>query len=86
MSTMLEWPKRPKRSDTDVARRRVWLAKCRQYQVIHSHITYAEGVLPDVFVAELLDPLGWKILGRHRTRNAAMRHCQQHAKQRKGAV
>ncbi len=74
---LLVWPSRPKRDDTMVARRRVWTTKCKRYRVVHSHILYGEGSLPDVYYAEVFDLNrgGWDLLGRHRTKQAAMRHC-----------
>jgi hypothetical protein len=81
----VQWPARPKRDDTMVARRRVWTSKCKRYRVIHSHILYGEGSIPDVYYANIFDPhMGrWDLLdgpaGRHRTKNAAMRHCEQNA-------
>jgi hypothetical protein len=78
------WPDRPKRDDTLVAQRRVWTSKCKRYRVVHSHIVYGEGCLPDVYYAEVFDPGrgGWDLLGpgRHRTKQAAMRHCEEDAK------
>jgi hypothetical protein len=79
----LRWPARPKRDDTLAARRRVWTSKCKRYRVVHSHILYGEGSIPDVYYANIFDPhLGrWDLLdghyGRHRTKNAAMRHCEE---------
>lgn len=79
----LQWPARPRRDDTLVARRRVWTSKCKRYRVVHSHILYGEGALPDVFYADVFDPHAcrWDLLphGRRRTKRAAMRHCQQDA-------
>jgi hypothetical protein len=66
-----------------VARRRVWTSKCKRYRVIHSHILYGEGSIPDVYYANIFDPHTgrWDLLsgGRHRTKNAAMRHCEKDA-------
>ena len=82
----LRWPVRPKRDDTMVARRRVWTSKCKRYRVVCSHILYGEGSLPDVYYAQRFDPHAarWDNLdgtaGRHRTKNAAMRHCEKDAK------
>lgn len=81
----LQWPARPKRDDTLVARRRVWTTRCKRYRVIHSHILYGEGSLPDVYYAQRFDvhAARWDNLdgaaGRHRTKQAAMRHCEQDA-------
>ena len=68
-SERLRWPARPKRDDTLVARRRVWTTRCKRYRVVHSHIVYGEGSIPDC----------WDMLGRHRTKNAAMKDCERHA-------
>ena len=80
-SEQVRWPARPKRDDTIVARRRVWTSKCKRYRVVHSHILLGEGSLPDVYYANVFDAHQnrWDILGRHRTKNAAMKHCQQNA-------
>ena len=79
----LQWPARPKRDDTQVARRRVWKSRCKRYRVVHSHILYGEGQIPDVYFANFFDSHfgGWNILagGRHRTKNAALRHCEKDA-------
>ena len=76
----LQWIKRAKRDDTQVARRRVWSDKSKSYRVTHSYILYGEWSLPDVFYADVFDPhlARWDILGRHRTKQAAMRHCEDH--------
>ena len=79
----LRWPPRPKRDDTMVARRRIWTTKCKRYRVVHSHIIYGEGSIPDAYQAMSFDPHygNWNFLpgGRHRTKKAAMRHCEQDA-------
>jgi hypothetical protein len=83
LSTALQWPSRPKRDDTMTARRRVWKTKCKRYRVVHTHCLLAEGVLPDVYFAMRFDPhlACWDIIdgtaGRHRTKQAAMRHCEE---------
>jgi hypothetical protein len=83
----LHWPSRPKREDTLIARRRVWTSRCKRYRVVHSHILcgeHSKHPLPDLYRAEIFDAErgGWDILanGRHRTKNAAMRHCEQDAR------
>jgi hypothetical protein len=84
------WPKRPKRDDTLFSRRRVWTTRCKRYRVIHSHILYGGGVLSDRYFSEYFDPHygSWDLLpqGRHRTKRAAMRHCEQDAERDDGSV
>ena len=55
------------------------MTKCKRYRVIHSHILYGEGSIPDVFYAQQFDPhvARWDNLGKHRNKNAAMKHCEQ---------
>jgi len=83
----LQWPARPKRDDTLVARRRVWMTRCKRYRVVHSHILYGEGCYPDTYSSQRFDvhTARWDNLGgsgsRHRTKQAAMRHCEQDARE-----
>ena len=83
----LQWPARPKRDDSWVARRRVWTTRCKRYRVVHSHILYGEGSYADTYSSQRLDVRTgrWDNLGGrggvHRTKLAAMRHCEQDAKE-----
>lgn len=82
----LVWSKRAKRSETIVTERWVWVSKCGSYRVVKDHIIYGKGSYADAFFAQYYDAdcKMWDNLprGRHRTKNAAMRHCEQHARER----
>ena len=85
LSTMLTFPKRPRRDQTIAADRKLWTSKCRQYRVAFSRCRYGphdERGIPDVCYAQHFDQeLGvWDVLSRHRSRNAAARACQRHAR------
>ena len=82
---MLTFPKRPRRDQTIAADRKLWTSKCRQYRVAFSRCRYGphdERGIPDVCYAQHFDKeFGvWDVLSRHRSRNAAAKACQRHAR------
>ena len=82
---MLTFPKRPRRDQTIAADRKLWTSKCRQYRVAFSRCRYGphdERGIPDVCYAQHFDQeFGvWDVLSRHRSRNAAAKACQRHAR------
>ena len=86
---MLTFPKRPRRDQTIAADRKLWTSKCRRYRVTFSRCRYGprdERGIPDVCYAQYFDQeFGvWDVLSRHRSRRAAERACQRHA--RKAAI
>ena len=71
----LEWKKRAKRVNTELARRRLWASTCGRYHVMEAISNYG---LPKKYYA-----LGRSLavmISDHRTRNAAENACEQHAK------
>lgn len=81
---MLEWYKRCKRDETQMAERRTWRTKCGHYQVVESNIKYGRKHdrhgnflgYPIVYLAMVLKDTGWEIISRHRKRGAAVKQLE----------
>jgi hypothetical protein len=81
---MLEWNKRCKRNDTELAERRTWKTKCGHYKVEESNIKYGRKHdkhgnylgYPIVYRAMVLKDWGWDILSVHRKRSAAVKQLE----------
>ena len=81
---MLEWNKRAKRSDTQMAERRIWNSKCGHYQVLESNIRYGRSYdrhgnyngYPIYYLAMVNVDGVWKIISEHRKRGAAVAQCE----------
>ncbi|MHC4121602.1 MAG: hypothetical protein ACYSWO_29365 [Planctomycetota bacterium] len=79
---MLEWQKRCKREDTEIAERRSWYTKCKSFKVEESNIRYGRGKdangqalgYPIIYRAMAKRELGgWYIISEHRKRTAAIK-------------
>ena len=79
---MLQFAKRPKRDETDVADRSIWLSKCKQYRIVRS--VYLFGKIPDTWYAAHYDAATgvWDTISRHRRKSAALKACEKHARSR----
>lgn len=78
-ATLTEWPARPRREETAVARRWLWTSRCGRYRVVHTR--YTLGGLPDLWYAMSRDGGCWDILSRHRKRHAAFAACERAARE-----
>jgi hypothetical protein len=78
---MVEWMKRCKRDETQMAERRTWSTRCGLYRIEESNIKYGRGMnrrgeptgYPLTYRAMAHLPWGWRIISRHRKRSAAIR-------------
>lgn len=78
---MLEWNKRCRRDESQMAERRIWKTKCGHYQIVESNIKYGRKYdkrgnflgYPIVYLALALREWGWVIVSRHRKRISAQR-------------
>ena len=84
---MIEWNKRAKRDETQVAERRTWKSKCGHYKVVETNIKYGrvtdrrgnyQGYPVYYLAMRLNDPeiSMWDIISDHRTRKAAVLQCE----------
>jgi hypothetical protein len=78
---MIEWQKRGKDESTSMAKRMCWYTTCKQYKVEESKIIYGgpDGY-PKTYRAMRLDGDRWVIISKHRTRKAATKAIEKHAK------
>ena len=81
---MLDW-KRPRNESTEIATFKVFESRCKEYQVVHSHITAGEGPsgYTDRWVA--LTRGRKKIISSHRKKEAAIKACEAYHKARGGS-
>ena len=79
---MIEWQKRGKNESTDMADRMSWYTTCKQYKVEESKIKYGgKNGYPTTYRAMRLDGERWVIISKHRTRPAAIKAVEKHAKE-----
>jgi hypothetical protein len=84
---MIDWFKRMRRDDTDVAERKVWRSRCGRYRIEEVNIRYGRGKdksgatlgYPTFFRAMIKRPLGWYVVSAHRKRTAATKVLEYHA-------
>jgi hypothetical protein len=79
MPAKLDWPARARKTETEIAHRRIWTTLCGRYRVIENHYKLAS--MPTCFHAQILVYEAWEILSRHKSREAAQRACQLDATQ-----
>ena len=90
---MIEWFKRCKRDDSQMAERRIWSSRCGHYKVVESNIRYGRKFdnhgnylgYPITSMAMVLMEWGWNIISHHRKQSAAVKaleyfHDKGHAK------
>jgi len=83
---MIEWMKRCKRDETQMAERRIWTSRCGKYRVIESNIKYGRKHdkhgnylgYPIIYLAMVLKDWGWDIISRHRKYKAAIKQLEYH--------
>jgi len=81
---MIEWKKRCRRQDTQLADRRVWTSKCGHYKIEESAIRYGAREdkrgnflgYPPYYRAMVAQDWGWEILSTHRKRTAAQKQLE----------
>jgi hypothetical protein len=81
---MIDWLKRLRRDDTEIAERRVWESRCRRYKIEESRIQYGKGVdkrgvplgYPPIFRIMVKRPDGWRLLSAYRKRAVAKKQIE----------
>lgn len=81
---MIDWLKRCKRCDTQLAERRSWSSRCGNYKVEESNIKYGRKHdkygnylgYPIIYRAMVAKDWGWDILSTHRKRSAAVKQLE----------
>lgn len=81
---MIEWNKRAKRDETQMAERRTWKSKCGHYKVEESNIKYGRSTdrhgnykgYPIFYRAMASVDGVWMILSAHRKRTTAVAQCE----------
>lgn len=71
----LQFPKRPRIVNSDVARRRIWQSKCGKWRIVHAAYHYT---LPDSWNVTRYNLMYgcWDIISRHRVKRAAFEAAQ----------
>ncbi len=82
--TLLYWPTRAKRKETDIAHRRIWRPTCGRYRVVADK--YKLAGMPDQCRAQVLVGTTWDVISKHHTINAAKKACETHARQEEAIV
>lgn len=74
MTMVLDFPKRGRLEETELATRRVWRSKCGRFAVVHAKSKYGLPEAWNVMEFRVIDgSAGWDIVARHRTKRAAFR-------------
>lgn len=81
---MIDWMKRCKKDETEMAYRRTWRSRCGRYKVEESDIKYGKGEdrygnplgYPIYYRAMAFIGNAWAILSIHRKRSAAIKQCE----------
>lgn len=84
--SVIRWKRRTKRKLTLCGAWTIWESECGRWRVIRSHITLAEGTLPDLYYAQHLTrgtdgrEVRFDNIKIHRARRAALLTCEQEAR------
>jgi hypothetical protein len=81
---MIEWNKRARRDETQMAERRTWNSKCGHYKVEECNIKFGRSYdrrgnylgYPIFYRAMALLDGVWRILSAHRKRGTAIKQCE----------
>lgn len=82
---MIEWNKRCRRSENDVAEHRTWYSKCKLFRVVETNIKLGRyddehgnflGYPVYYTASRLLHGDDWKFISEHRRLNAAKKQCE----------
>ena len=72
----MDW-KRARRDETEISHRRTWDSRCLEYRVQESVPKYDLSIIYYALYRDR-EIQNWIIIGRHRTRKAAIKKCEMH--------